>query len=206
MTALCKKAFFSTGTRSGVFFLFSIFMHLFLFLQVRSALSHSTNLRLLGKTGGPTDAREIAFFPRLAYAGSKTPSVQHSPVLVPQSKNSSDSTPNSSRSSETPAKGIGQGGSATDYGSVLHAYLDAEKIYPSHLKHLGLSGVVTVRFQVSREGFLEDIEVADSQAPALLQREALKFLKTLDRVPAPPTHLTQQELHFELPLRYELKT
>lgn len=206
MTVLCKKAFFSTGTRSVLFFLFSIFMHLILFLQVRSALSHSPSLRLLGKTGGPTDAREIAFFPRMATPGSKTHSVKDSPVQVAPSGTVSDSHSKSSTPSETPAKGIGQGGSATDYGSVLHAYLDSEKIYPSHLKSLGLSGIVKVRFQVSREGFLEDIEVADSQAPALLQREALKFLKTLDRVPAPPTHLTQQQLHFELPLRYELKS
>lgn len=206
MTVLCKKAFFSPGIRSTAFFLFSIFMHLILFLQVRSALSHSPTLRLLGKTGGPTDAREIAFFPRMAAPGSKPASVKNSPVEVPPSESASTSTSKSSTPSETPAKGIGQGGSATDYVSVLHAYLDAEKIYPSHLKSLGLSGIVKVKFQVSREGFLEGIEVIDAQAPALLQREALKFLKTLDRVPVPPTHLTQQQLHFELPLRYELKS
>lgn len=205
MTVLCKKAFFSAGTQSVALFLLSIFMHLLIFVQVQSALSHAPARRLLGKTGGPAEAREIAFFPRIGASGSKSRRAEHASVQVPR-ESASESTPESATPSETSARGIGQGGTATDYGSVLHAYLDAEKIYPSHLRSLGLSGVVKVRFQVSREGFLEDIEVADSQAPALLQREALKFLKTLERVPVPPTHLSQQQLHFELPLRYELKS
>ncbi|MFM8270327.1 MAG: energy transducer TonB [Pseudomonadota bacterium] len=204
MTALCKRPF-----RFELFNLYlagftSLFIHLVLFYQGASLLSSSSSERLLGKRGGPENATEVSFFPHLGRRLSPTPLSHQSPLNLPtQTKTASKS---SQSSSDEPSKGIGQGGTSTEYASLLHAYLDSAKVFPRSLKDLGLSGIVKVRFQVTPEGRLADIRLAESKAPQLLQQEAVRFLQRLDKVPLPPSHLTSQQLHFELPLRYELKS
>jgi periplasmic protein TonB len=106
-------------------------------------------------------------------------------------------------SKPTSASGVGAGGNSTEYRAVLHALLNASKTYPRILRELRLSGVVNVRFRVSRDGFLNELEVLDKQTEGPLQAEALRFLKRVDRVPVPPAELNDEQLRFELPLRYE---
>jgi len=184
-------------------------MHLLLFYKVASPLGPSTFDRLLGKKGGAENATEVSFFPNYGTRSASSPPPQMSPLDLPSQTNQpkkSGSALKESVSSGIDSKGIGQGGTSTQYASVLHAYLDSAKVFPRSLKELGLSGVVKVRFQVTPEGRLEDIRLAESDAPKLLQQEAVRFLQKLEKVPLPPSHYTYQQLQFELPLRYELKS
>lgn len=187
----------------------SVFVHLMVFYQVASPLNNSSFLKLLGKKGGLETATEISFFPQLGAPSKRSISKTSSPLDIPSSLKPSlqhQEAPKGTPSAALPSKGIGQGGTSVQYTSVLHAYLDSAKIFPRSLKDLGLSGVVKVRFQVTPEGKLEDIRLAESEAPKLLQQEAVRFLQKLEKVPVPPSHFTSQQLQFELPLRYELKS
>lgn len=187
----------------------SIFVHLILFYQVTTVLNSSSIEKLLGKKGGLETATEVSFFPNLGNATKQSRSPRLSPLdLRTKTPSSEKSAPEVKTSSgpEESSKGIGQGGTSIQYASILHAYLDSAKVFPRSLKELGLSGVVKVRFQVTPEGRLDEIRVLESEAPRLLQQEAMKFLQKLEKVPVPPSHYTSQQLQFELPLRYELKS
>jgi len=199
MTFPGNLLFLQDSKRLVSVFLVSIFVHLAIFMKPLSPLNKTLSHRLLGKKGGPENAQEISFFPSGGGKPSQVVQQRQSEVDLSDSSGSS-----SGGVAELAVKGIGQGGTATDYSSVLHAYLDSVKVFPRTLKDLGLSGTVRVRFTVSKEGTLQQIEVAQSDAPKLLQAEALRFLQKLERVPIPPSSLSPQELQFELPLRYEL--
>ena len=200
MTLSGNLLFLQDSKRLVSVFLVSIIVHLAILLKPFSGLSSSSSLRLLGRKGGPNSAQEVSFFSSVGRQSSAQwvrPS-QSQVTLSPPSQSVS------SESSGPSIRGMGQGGTATDYSTTLHAYIDSVKVFPRTLKELGLSGTVRVRFTVSRDGFLKQIEVADSGAPKILQAEALRFLQKLERVPVPPPSLTNQDLQFELPLRYEL--
>lgn len=199
MTLSGNLLFLQDSKRLVSVFLVSIIVHLAILLKPFSGLSSSSSLRLLGRKGGPNSAQEVSFFPSIGQSSA--------PWVRPSQSQLTLSPPSqsvSSGSSGPSIRGMGQGGTATDYSTTLHAYIDSVKVFPRTLKELGLSGTVRVRFTVSRDGFLKQIEVADSGAPKILQAEALRFLQKLERVPVPPPSLTNQDLQFELPLRYEL--
>ncbi|MBM4316506.1 MAG: TonB family protein [Deltaproteobacteria bacterium] len=98
---------------------------------------------------------------------------------------------------------FGAGGRSLSYRALLHSYLDQSKSYPPSLRELGLSGSVRVQFRVTREGTLVEISVPEQEALMPLKTEALRFLKRQHKVPLPPSELSESELRFELPLRYE---
>lgn len=205
MATDCKKPFQISLPKEAVLFFLSIIGHLAIFVQISHTLSSGTFDKLLGKKGGPAEATEVSFFPNYA-TGSSNQSARTGSSLDVSSARETGPSDTTEGSQTKASRGIGEGGTSTQYHSVLHAYLDSAKVFPRSLRELGLSGVVRVRFQVNREGYLEKIELADAQAPALLQNEALRFLRKLERVPVPPTELTDNQLQFELPLRYELKS
>jgi TonB family protein len=209
MTTLCKTRFSIESIPLQLAGFVSIFMHLLLFYKVASPLAPAALEKLMGKKGGLANATEVSFFPSFATRPTHSPTTSTSPLDIPAQKQGQQKTSSGfaqSSATETNSKGIGQGGNSTQYASILHAYLDSAKVFPRSLKELGLSGVVKVRFQVTPEGRLEDIRLAESDAPQLLQQEAVRFLQKLETVPLPPSHYSYQQLQFELPLRYELKS
>lgn len=209
MTALCKTRISTASIKLYFYCFVSVFMHLLLFYQVTAPLNTSSFQKLLGKKGGLETATEVSFFPQAGARVLRSPTPGSSPVDLPaHSKVTQKQLASKVENGSTglPTKGIGQGGSSTQYASILHAYLDSAKVFPRSLKDLGLSGVVKVRFKVTPEGRLEDIRLAESEAPKLLQQEAIKFLQKLETVPLPPSNYSSQQLQFELPLRYELNS
>lgn len=205
MTTECKKRFAHLENPIYAFVFISVLFHAALLWQVSTKVSFMSE-RLLGKTGGPSDAQEVSFFPSFGKSSETQVKRLSSAVDLPTTEQKMGSESQSGTDSSA-KRGIGSGGTTTQYQATLHAYLDSVKVFPRHLKDLGLSGVVRVRFDVSPKGYLENIRLGeDSEAPLALQNEALRFLKKLDRVPVPPQDFSQQELHFELPLRYELKS
>jgi TonB family protein len=210
MTTICKTTFSIDSIKLQLAGFVSIFVHLLLFYKVASPLAPGAFDKLLGRKGGLANATEVSFFPSFAMRSSRPPTTGTSPLDIPTQNKGHQKTSSelaqSPAATNTDSKGIGQGGNSTQYASILHAYLDSAKVFPRSLKDLGLSGVVKVRFQVTPEGHLEDIRLAESDAPKLLQQEAVRFLQKLETVPLPPSDYTYQQLQFELPLRYELKS
>lgn len=208
MATLCKKAFFQENSPFWGSVFVSVIIHLLALFQISQKGSFLLEDKLLGRKGGPAEATEVSFFPS-SIPVSDRKVLSSAPALEVPTRSTPSSALASSEKSESqgsPAKGIGAGGSSTHYHAILHAYLDSAKAFPSALKDLGLSGIVRVRFQVTPDGFLEDIRLVESQAPRPLQAEALKFLQKLKKVPIPPRESSAEELQFELPLRYELNS
>lgn len=207
MTTAFKLLFKTRRLDLEVFVFLSLFIHFCLFWQLKgTGFSSEGFQKLLGQKGGALEAQEISYFPQLGKPSAPASSTHSNALSVAEKTQQKSSPPLSGTQTQKNTRGIGQGGTSTQYGAVLHAFLDSAKVFPRSLKELGLSGVVKVRFEVTPEGHLTHIRVLESEAPELITAEALRFLKTLDGVPVPPSHLTKKDLEFELPLRYELNT
>lgn len=214
MTKTCKFPFQLSASRTQVFVFLSIFIHFCLFWQLGVfGLISPPFQKLIGRKGGDGSVHEIAYFPQVGSRKQNPvyPKLSDNLSVTEKAKKDNLKLKDSETADSqvgTAKRGIGQGGTSAEYGAVLHAFLDSAKVFPRKLKELGLTGVVKVRFQVTPEGRLEKISIlnnrSDNQAPELIAAEALRFLSTIEGVPIPPSHLTQKELEFELPLRYEL--
>lgn len=190
----------------------SIAVHAFLLLGVSRFASIVSWQPAVGNRGGDLAATEVALWERPGSAAARqkrAPMPKASPVDVETGAKDSKITeqrPSAAATTAAPAaRGVGSGGTSTDYRAILHSLLDSSKTYPATLRDLQISGVVRVRFRVTRQGRLEELEVLEkeSMGPGPLRAEAMKFLRRVDQVPKPPSELSDDELRFELPLRYE---
>jgi hypothetical protein len=129
MATNCKKPFQVILTQGAAPFLISIIGHLALIAQLSSTLSSSHLEKLLGQKGGPIEATEVSFFPSFSETIETQAEKQQSGVEIPTSKTLSR-TQASDTAQGTASRGIGEGGTSTQYHSLLHAYLDSEKVFP----------------------------------------------------------------------------
>jgi periplasmic protein TonB len=188
----------------------SVAIHAFLLLGVSHFASTVGWQPAVGNRGGDLAATEVALWER---PGSVTarPKPAKAPQVSPldvetgaKDAKAAEHNPPSTASMGAPAaRGVGSGGTSTDYRAILHSLLDSSKTYPAALRDLHISGVVRVRFRVTRQGRLEELEVLEKESLGPLRAEAMKFLQRVDQVPMPPSELSDDELRFELPLRYE---
>jgi TonB family protein len=188
----------------------SLAAHAFLLLGVSRLASTGGWQPAVGNRGGDLAATEVALWERPGSVAARprlAPAPQASPLDVEiGAKNTkvTEQKPAAPVSASAPAaRGVGSGGTSTDYRAILHSLLDSSKTYPAALRDLQISGVVRVRFRVTRQGRLEELEVLDKESLGPLRAEAMKFLQRVDQVPKPPSDLSDDELRFELPLRYE---
>ena len=206
MATLCKNGFNFERPVFSLSIFASIIIHLAIFSQLGKIASFASPEKLWGRQGNLGNATEVSFFPVFAQSPTHKASLQTSPLELPhqEKRGTTGQATSEVTGNSVASRGIGQGGTSTSYHSVLHAFLDSAKVFPPSLKELGISGTVKVRFQVTPEGYLDNIRLVASDAPQALQREALRFLQKLKKVPIPPGGLSLEELQFELPLRYEL--
>lgn len=188
----------------------SVAIHAFLLLGVSRLASTAGWERAAGNRGGDLAATEVALWERPGSVATRpkvTPPPKVSPLDVDTGAKDSkvaEQKPAIAVSTGAPAaRGVGSGGTSTDYRAILHSLLDSSKTYPAALRDLQISGVVHVRFRVTRQGRLEELEVLEKESLGPLRAEAMKFLQRVDQVPKPPSELSDDELRFELPLRYE---
>jgi len=186
----------------------SIAVHAFLLLGVSRFASNASWQPAIGNRGGDLAATEVALWERPGSVTARpkpaaAPKV--SPLDVETGAKDSEITekPQAAATGAPSARGVGSGGTSTDYRAILHSLLDSSKTYPAALRDLQISGVVRVRFRVTRQGRLEELEVLEKESIGPLRAEAMKFLQRVDQVPKPPSGLSDDELRFELPLRYE---
>lgn len=188
----------------------SLAAHAFLLLGVSRLVSTGRWQPAVGNRGGDLAATEVALWERPGSLVSRpklTSAPKASPVDVEtgakETKAKEQQQVAQAAAGAPAARGVGSGGTSTDYRAILHSLLDSSKTYPAALRDLQISGVVRVRFRVTRQGRLEELEVLEKESLGPLRAEALKFLQRVDQVPKPPSELSDDELRFELPLRYE---
>ena len=188
----------------------SIAVHAFLLLGVSHFASDVGRQRAVGNRGGDLAATEVALWERPGAVATR-PKLVRAPKASPldvetgakDAKVTDQKAPSTAATGAPAARGVGSGGMSTDYRAILHSLLDSSKTYPAALRELQISGVVRVRFRVTRQGRLEELEVLEKESLGPLRAEAMKFLQRVDQVPKPPSELSDDELRFELPLRYE---
>jgi protein TonB len=87
-----------------------------------------------------------------------------------------------------------------EWGATLRARIERRKRYPSATR--GVSGTVTVRINVGRDGALRGVAVARSSGHAALDQAALQAVKAASRFPAAPNGLQQPDYTFTLNMNF----
>jgi len=86
------------------------------------------------------------------------------------------------------------------WGGELRATIERRKRYPAGAR--GVSGTVTVRLSMGRDGRLQGVSVARSSGNSLLDRAALEAVRSARRFPAAPRGLTRPSYVFSLPMQF----
>ena len=117
----------------------------------------------------------------------------------------------SSRSGHTAVTGIMDPGSGIDAEAALIVYrqrlrerIRAGRIYPARARHQGITGSVTLRFELDREGRLLSCRVLKSSGYAVLDEAAKETIRASAPFPPLPPALKRQSLWIEVPIQYEM--
>jgi TonB family protein len=82
-------------------------------------------------------------------------------------------------------------------GTVKVLVKHTEPVYPEQLLGQNLTGYVTLRYSVSREGKVENIEVVEREGDVAFETAAISAVKTWEYAPMKmPHHIVFAELNF----------
>lgn len=99
----------------------------------------------------------------------------------------------------------GNTGGRADYLSSLMARIARQKRYPRSARSDGVTGIVTVRFVVQRNGKVKQTEIIESSGDSRLDNEALAMLNRASPLPAIPSSLSNDAMTLTLPIEFSLK-
>lgn len=89
-----------------------------------------------------------------------------------------------------------------EYTSLIQQKIGSYFIYPQEARLKGWEGVVKIRFILSQDGRIKEIDIAESSGYPLLDAAAILAIK--DASPYPfPTNYPQKELEIILPVRFQ---
>ncbi|WP_374413448.1 energy transducer TonB [Novosphingobium colocasiae] len=94
----------------------------------------------------------------------------------------------------------------SDYKSLVGSYIRRNRFSPPQARKAGISGDVKVRFVVQRSGAITDVGVATSSGSALLDGEAVQFLRSLTPVPSFPRDLRKSEIPLTITLKFAVES
>jgi len=92
-----------------------------------------------------------------------------------------------------------------NWRSALVAAIERHKHYPDAARARGEQGVAQVAFSVDRRGGLHDVHIVRSSGSALLDRDALAWLRRSQPLPPPPAEMRGARIHVTVPLRYDIR-
>jgi len=102
-------------------------------------------------------------------------------------------------------------GELTDSGDPEATYLEMVRLkierhkkYPETARARQIEGAVTVRFVITLEGDVLNIEIIKSSRQKSLDKAALKAIHAAAPFPRPPRHLFKGEIPLELTIAFEL--
>jgi protein TonB len=102
-------------------------------------------------------------------------------------------------------------GELTDYGDSEATYLEMVRLkierhkkYPETARAKQIEGFVTVRFVITPQGDVLNIEIIRSSRQKSLDKAALKAIHAATPFPRPPRHLFKGKIPLELTIAFEL--
>ncbi len=88
---------------------------------------------------------------------------------------------------------------------LLAAHVERFKRYPATARSRGEHGTATVAFTIDREGRLLSSRIVESSGSAALDQETLAMLARAQPMPRPPDGLSDTELTFVVPVRFDIR-
>jgi protein TonB len=89
--------------------------------------------------------------------------------------------------------------------SLLAAHIEHFKRYPSEARSRGDQGTAKVAFTIDHEGRLLSSRIVESSGSASLDHETLAMLARAQPMPRPPDQLSDAELTFVVPVRFNIR-
>jgi protein TonB len=94
---------------------------------------------------------------------------------------------------------------APNWRSAVVAQIERHKRYPQEALARGEHGVAQVAFRVDRRGGVHDVRIVRSSGSALLDRDALAWLRRAQPLPPPPPEIRGARVFVTVPLRYDIR-
>ncbi|MEM7171617.1 MAG: TonB family protein [Pseudomonadota bacterium] len=101
--------------------------------------------------------------------------------------------------------GGGRPGAARDYASIIQAWLESHKKYPSRAKRRRLEGIAYLYFSIDRDGQLLDYRIHATSGHELLDREVQAMIERAAPLPPMPDDLDGQGLELVVPVQFRLQ-
>jgi protein TonB len=89
--------------------------------------------------------------------------------------------------------------------SLLAAHIEHFKRYPTEARSRGDQGIAKVAFTIDHEGRLLMSRIVESSGSATLDNETLAMLARAQPMPRPPDQLSNAELTFVVPVRFNIR-
>jgi len=96
------------------------------------------------------------------------------------------------------------GDSEVTYLEMVRLKIERHKKYPETARARQIEGFVTVRFVITPQGDVLNIEIIKSSGQKSLDKAALKAIHAAAPFPRPPQHLFKGEIPLELTIAFEL--
>jgi periplasmic protein TonB len=95
--------------------------------------------------------------------------------------------------------------SVVRWQSLLAAHIEHFKRYPTEARSRGDQGTAKVAFTIDHEGRLLTSRIVESSGSAMLDNETLAMLARAQPMPRPPDQLSNDELTFVVPVRFNIR-
>jgi len=93
----------------------------------------------------------------------------------------------------------------TLWRSLLAAHIEHFKRYPAEARSRGEQGIAKVGFKIDHEGRLLSSRIVQSSGSATLDHETLAMLARAQPMPRPPEQISDAELTFVVPVRFNFR-
>src|SRR6266481_1135055 len=95
--------------------------------------------------------------------------------------------------------------SVTRWQSLLAAHIEHFKRYPAAARSRGEQGIAKVAFTIDHDGNLLASRIVQSSGSATLDQETLAVLARAQPMPRPPDQVSDTELSFVVPIRFNIR-
>ena len=113
-------------------------------------------------------------------------------------------TPGLNVANWNPGELTDSGDTEANYLEMVRLKIERHKKYPETAKARQIEGFVTVRFVITPQGDILDVEIIKSSGQKSLDKAALKAIHAAAPFPVPPQHLFKGEIPLELTIAFEL--
>lgn len=107
--------------------------------------------------------------------------------------------------SSSQASGGGLPGQGADYMSLLQAWLEKHKKYPSGARARRQEGTALLYFVMDRDGRIGEYRIERSSGYPVLDKEVLALLERAKPLPAPPPEVPGGEIKLIVPVQFFLR-